>query len=73
MYIANFVRVTINHVDDSRKARCIRVHAHGFWEVSLFSITSDNEGAESCNCLLATFGSDEGIFCILSFNTSLSF
>jgi len=39
------------------------MHAHGFWEVSLFSITSDNEGAESCDRLLTTLGSDEGTFC----------
>jgi len=39
------------------------VHAHGFWEVSLFSITSDNERAQSCDRLLTTLGSDEGTFC----------
>lgn len=38
-----FIKVNSKNIDDFRKTRCIRVYAHGFWEISLFSITSDNE------------------------------
>lgn len=61
-----FVKVDSQNIDDFRKTRCICVYAHGFWEIALFSITSDNEGAEGCNCLLTTLGSDEGTFCTSS-------